>query len=48
MTESHRAALHRGSAPRHLASTLFALVSTVVLFLGTALTAPAAGAAPRR
>src|SRR5438105_3751906 len=46
MTESHQAARRRGSAPRHLASMLLALVAAVGLLLTAALTAPAAEAAP--
>ncbi|MBD0734907.1 cellulase family glycosylhydrolase [Streptomyces sp. CBMA29] len=51
MTESHRAAPHRGRTPIHLrrpGSILLALVAALGLLLGIALTAPAAEAAPNR
>lgn len=48
MTESRRAAHRRGGAPRRLAGMLLALLAAVGLLLATALTAPAAEAAPTR
>jgi endoglucanase len=48
MREPHKDARRPGSAPRRLRTLLLALVAAIGLTLGTALTTPAAAAAPKK